>query len=143
MNGIQDLIVGTLGTIFLFVVAVAFLSIYRGSRDPHYQRGFLWYERDGDFNPGWAGVLCFDFMILLINFVGLIAVDVQPDAWPVLVALLTTNVSVVLIHAIMVLKLAKAKLLAPALAKTAGSIAQVGAKGVGGIDFIYHDDERG
>lgn len=79
-------------------------------------RGFwesLLWEADGDFNPGWAIFIAAAAMGAAICAVLGIAALRDPKAWPAGVAALAFLVSVMLIAAVIVVPIARAKLLAP------------------------------
>lgn len=73
----------------------------------------LFWEADGDFNPGWA-VFMFAaaFGAVICAILGIAALR-EPKAWPAGVAALAFLVSVMLIAAVIVVPIARAKLLAP------------------------------
>ncbi len=86
----------------------------------------LLYESDGDFNPGWLlflaafllAVLAIAAVLLLMAFAGGSVAGAV-----VLGVVLTFALCVMLLAAISVLSLAKAKLVAPALTSAAGGLA--------------------
>lgn len=73
----------------------------------------LFWEADGDFNPGWAIFMVAAAFGALICLVLGIAALRDPKAWPGGVAALAFLVSVMLIAAVIVVPIARAKLLAP------------------------------
>ena len=109
---------------------------------------FLLFEADGDFNPGWAVFCTFSFLIIVINVIGFLAVEVDTAAWPVLVALLTTDVLMTAIGSALTVNMARAKVISATATKGAGSIAGVGGGGAAGVavnlfgDNPREDDER-
>jgi hypothetical protein len=73
----------------------------------------LFWEADGDFNPGWAIFMAAAALGALVCVVLGIAALRDPKAWPAGVAALAFLVSVMLIAAVIVVPIARAKLLAP------------------------------
>lgn len=73
----------------------------------------LFWEADGDFNPGWAIFMAAAGLGALVCIVLGIAALREPKAWPAGVAALAFLVSVMLIAAVIVVPIARAKLLAP------------------------------
>lgn len=73
----------------------------------------LLWEADGDFNPGWAIFLLAALIGIVVCVVLCIAALQDPKAWPAGVAALAFLVSVMLIAAVIVVPIARAKLLAP------------------------------
>jgi len=104
-------------------------------------RGTLWHEKDGDFNPGWALFIGFAVLgAILCLGAGVVAV-LNPKAWPALVAALSFVAFAMLCTAIIVVPIARAKLLAPALKEAAGGISKAVAPPFPGMDFDEGDDE--
>lgn len=73
----------------------------------------LFWESDGDFNPGWAIFMAAAAFGAAICLVLAVAALRDPKAWPGGVAALAFLVSVMLIAAVIVVPIARAKLLAP------------------------------
>lgn len=73
----------------------------------------LFWEADGDFNPGWAIFMAAAALGACVCVVLGIAALKDPKAWPAGVAALAFLVSVMLIAAVIVVPIARAKLLAP------------------------------
>lgn len=86
----------------------------------------LLYEVDGDFNPGWLLFIVFSALGAGISLGALVVALRSTNGWPAVVAALSFVAFAMLCTAIIVVPIAKAKLLAPALRTAAGSI------GVGG-----------
>lgn len=102
-------------------------------------KGTLWHEKDGDFNPGWALFVGFAVLgALLCLGAGVVAV-LNPKAWLALVAALSFVAFAMLCTAMIVVPIARAKLMAPALKEAAGSIAKAVQPPYPGMDY----DERG
>lgn len=92
-------------------------------------KGTLWHEKDGDFNPGWALFIGFSILGAIGSVCTFIVAFANEKAWLAAVAGLTFIAFAMLCTAIIVVPLARAKLMAPALTKAAGSIATVGHQG--------------
>ncbi len=73
----------------------------------------LFWEADGDFNPGWAIFMAAAGLGSVVCVVLCVAALKDPKAWPAGVAALAFLVSVMLIAAVIVVPIARAKLLAP------------------------------
>jgi hypothetical protein len=73
----------------------------------------LLWEADGDFNPGWAIFIAAFAFGAFVSFALGVAVLREPKSWPAGVAVLAFLVSVMLIAAVIVVPIARAKLLAP------------------------------
>ena len=101
----------------------------------------LFFERDGDFNPGWLVFSIFCVFILAINVLGFMTVEMHPESWPVIVALLTADVLCMWLATGLVADIARVKLMLPVLAKGVGAIGQVGAMAPR-VANIRIDDER-
>jgi hypothetical protein len=101
-------------------------------------KGTLWHEKDGDFNPGWALFIGFSLLGAVGSVVTFIVAIINEKAWMAAVAGLTFIAFAMLCTAIIVVPIARAKLMAPALAKAAGSIANVGRSG-----FVPNEWENG
>ena len=100
----------------------------------------FFFERDGDFNPGWTVFTIFCVLVMGINVVGFATVGMEPTSWPVLVALLSADVLCMWLASAMVISIARAKIIVPAAAKGVGSISSVGAES--GVGDIFIDRER-
>lgn len=113
---------------------------------PENRRNPLWFEADGDFNPGWALFIAFSVLGALGSAAALVVSVIHEAAWPVAVAALSFIAFAMLCTAIIVVPIARAKLLAPALKDAAGSISAAAAGQGGrlaGVDVRFTDDERG
>jgi len=105
----------------------------------------LLYERDGDFNPGWLLFVIFSGLGALVSLGALVVALRAEGAWPAAVAALSFIAFAMLCTAIIVVPIARAKLLAPALKDAAGSIASAAGQAGGrlaGVDMRFTDDER-
>lgn len=102
-------------------------------------KGTLLHEKDGDFNPGWALFIGFSALGALGSIAAFAVALLNQKAWPAAVAALCFIAFAMLCTAIIVVPLARAKLMAPALTKAAGSIAQTVQPPYPGMDY----DERG
>jgi ABC-type Fe3+-siderophore transport system permease subunit len=102
-------------------------------------KGTLWHEKDGDFNPGWALFIGFSVLGALGSVAAFVVALRNDKAWPAVVAALCFIAFAMLCTAIIVVPIARAKLMAPALTKAAGSIAKTVAPPYPGMDY----DERG
>ncbi len=105
----------------------------------HDRKNPLFFEKDGDYNPGWALFIGFAVLGGILCLGAGVVAAVNPKAWPVLVAALSFVAFAMLCTAIIVVPIARAKLMAPALKEAAGSIAKTAAPPYPGMDF----DERG
>lgn len=105
-------------------------------------KGTLWHEKDGDFNPGWALFIGFSILGATGSVCTFIVAFVNEKAWLAAVAGLTFIAFAMLCTAIIVVPLARAKLMAPALTKAAGSIADVATPPYPGMDQYEGDDSR-
>lgn len=101
-------------------------------------RGTLWHEKDGDFNPGWALFIGFSILGAIGSLCSFAVAFVNDKAWLAAVAGLTFIAFAMLCTAIIVVPLARAKLMAPALTKASGSIANVGR-----AEFVPNEWENG
>lgn len=102
-------------------------------------RGTLWHEKDGDFNPGWALFIGFSALGAIGSLASFIVAFLNDKAWPAAVAGLCFIAFAMLCTAIVVVPIARAKLLAPALKEAAGSI----AKTVPSSPFVANEWEQG
>lgn len=102
-------------------------------------KGTLWHEKDGDFNPGWALFIGFSALGAIGSLASFIVAFVNDKAWPAAVAGLCFIAFAMLCTAIIVVPIARAKLMAPALKEAAGSIAKAVRPPYPGMDY----DERG
>ena len=106
----------------------------------------LLFESDGDFNPGWLLFIGFSGIGALISLGSLVAAVMHAEAWPAVVAALSFTAFAMLCTAIIVVPIAKAKLLTR-LKNAPGDIASAATGGAGGrltgVDFHMTDDERG
>lgn len=101
-------------------------------------KGTLWHEKDGDFNPGWALFIGFSVLGAVGSLAAFAVALLHKEAWPAAVAALCFIAFAMLCTAIIVVPIARAKLMAPALKSAAGSIANVGRGG-----FVPHEWEQG
>lgn len=99
----------------------------------------LFFEADGDFNPGWALFIAFSALGALGSVAAFGVALLHDRAWPAAVAALSFIAFAMLCTAIIVVPIARAKLLAPALKEAAGGISKAVAPPFPGMDF----DERG
>lgn len=105
----------------------------------------LLYEVDGDFNPGWLLFITFAALGAGLSLGAVVAALLSAEAWPAAVAALSFVSFAMLCTAIIVVPIARAKLLAPALRESAaaiGSASGVRARIVG-MDDRFRDDESG
>ena len=101
-------------------------------------KGTLFHERDGDFNPGWALFIGFSLLGAVGSVVTFVVALTVEKAWLAVVAGLSFIAFAMLCTAMIVVPLARAKLMAPALTKAAWSIANVGRS-----DFVPNEWEQG
>lgn len=87
----------------------------------------LLFERSGDFNPGWLIFVVFSALGAGISVGALVAALRNASAWPAAIAALSFVAFVMLCTAIMVVPIARAKLLAPALKDSVAGIARAAA----------------
>ena len=104
-------------------------------------KGTLFHEKDGDFNPGWALFIGFSALGAMGSLASFIVAFVNDKAWPAAVAGLCFIAFAMLCTAIVVVPIARAKLLAPALKEAAGSIAKTVAPPYPDMDFDEGDDD--
>lgn len=101
-------------------------------------KGTLWHEKDGDFNPGWALFIGFAILGAIGSLCSFAVAFLNEKAWLAVVAGLSFIAFAMLCTAMIVVPLARAKLLSPALTKAAGGIANVGRGG-----FVPNEWEQG
>lgn len=113
---------------------------------PDNRRNPLLFEADGDFNPGWLLFIVFSALGALMSAAAAVVAVLHEASWPALVAGLSFVAFAMLCTAIIVVPIAKAKLLTR-LKNAPGDIASAAPGGVGGrlagVDFHMTDDERG
>lgn len=78
-------------------------------------RDALLFEKDGDFNPGWLLFILFAVAGLLGAGAAVVVALRHRDAWPAAVAALVFTATAMLITAVIVVPIARAKLLAPGI----------------------------
>ena len=110
--------------------------------DRHRGWRVLFFEQDGDFNPGWLVFCVFCLLVIGINVVGFTAIEMHWEAWPLVVPLLTADVLCMWLATGLVADIARAKLILPVLAKGAGSIASAASPVSVAVGDSPHDDER-
>lgn len=103
------------------------------------RHGTLWHEKDGDFNPGWALFIGFSALGAVISLAATVVALRNEKAWPAAVAALSFIAFAMLCTAIIVVPLARAKLMAPALKSAASSISKVVQPPFPGMDQDEHD----
>jgi hypothetical protein len=101
----------------------------------------LLYERDGDFNPGWALFILFSLLGALLSLGALAVALHDAKAWPAVVAALSFLAFAMLCTAIIVVPIARAKLLAPALKDAARGISEAARPPFPGMDFNERGDD--
>ena len=102
---------------------------------------FLFFEADGDFNPGWFVFCAFCVLILVINAAAILVVPKGPNTWKLLSSLFVGDFLSMWLATTLTTNLARAKVAVGAATKGASSIASVGADtGVGNI-FIDREHE--
>jgi len=111
----------------------------RLSRLFHDRRNPLLFERDGDFNPGWLLFLVFSIIGMVGSTVSFAVALVNTKAWLAVVAGLSFTAFAMLCTACIVVPIARAKLLAPALRAAAAGVSQVGS----GLPMMPLDREPG
>ena len=87
----------------------------------------LLFETDGSFNPGWLLFIIFSTLGAGISLGALYVAVHNANAWPAAVAALSFIAFAMLCTAIIVVPIARAKLLAPALKEAAAAISNVSA----------------
>jgi len=113
-------------------------------RAKHPRSNPLLFEADGDFNPGWLLFIVFAGLGALMSAATAIVAMLHQEAWPAIVAGLSFVAFAMLCTAMIVVPIARAKLLSR-LRNAPGDIAQAGAGRAGrlaGIDVRFDDDER-
>lgn len=105
----------------------------------------LLYEVDGDFNPGWLLFIVFATLGAGLSLGAVVVAFRSEGAWPAAVAALSFVAFAMLCTAIIVVPIARAKLLAPALKGAAESIGGPGMASprLQGVDVRFTDDESG
>lgn len=78
-------------------------------------RDALLFEKDGDFNPGWALFILFACAGLVGSGVAVVVALRHAEAWPAAVAALVFTATAMCITAVIVVPIARAKLLAPGI----------------------------
>ena len=115
-------------------------------RKKHPRSNPLFFEADGDFNPGWALFIAFSILGALMSGATAVVAVLNDAAWPALVAGLSFVAFAMLCTAIVVVPIARAKLLTR-LKNAPGQITSAASGGTGGrlagVDFHMTDDERG
>lgn len=76
----------------------------------------LLFEKDGDFNPGWLLFIVFACSGLVASAVACVVALRHQQAWPAAIAALVFVATAMCITAIIVVPIARAKLLAPGVA---------------------------
>ena len=100
-----------------------------------HERGHpLLFEADGDFNPGWLLFIIFSALGAIGCGAAFTVALLDAKAWPAIVAAFSFLAFAMLCTAIIVVPIARAKLLAPALKAAAAGVSQVG-----GGDFQAHE----
>jgi hypothetical protein len=114
---------------------------------PENRRNPLLFELEGAFNPGWLLFITFSVLGALVSLGALVVSMRVEGAWPAAVAALSFIAFAMLCTAIIVVPIARAKLLAPALKDAAAGISKAGGNvtslRLGGTDNVRVDDERG
>lgn len=105
----------------------------------HDRRTPLLFEKDGDFNPGWLLFILFAALGALGSVVTFLVAIINEKAWMAAVAGLSFIAFAMLCTAMIVVPIARAKLLAPALKEAAGGISKSIQAPFPGMDI----DERG
>lgn len=85
----------------------------------------LFFEQDGDFNPGWALFMAFSVVGLLASAAIMVVAYTNPKVAYVAIAALSFIAFAMLCTAIIVVPIARAKLLAPALPEAVKAISAV------------------
>lgn len=106
-------------------------------------KGTLWHEKDGDFNPGWALFIGFSILGAIGSVCTFIVAFVNEKAWLAAVAGLTFIAFAMLCTAIIVVPIARAKLLQAALAKASGGISTIGRAGFVPNEWEHGDPNEG
>jgi hypothetical protein len=106
------------------------------------RRNPLFFESDGDFNPGWALFIAFSLLGAVGSVGAFIIAAINDKAWPAAVAALSFIAFAMLCTAIIVVPIARAKLLAPALKEAAGGISRSVAPPFPGMDYDERGDEK-
>ncbi len=78
----------------------------------------LLFEKDGDFNPGWLLFIVFAGFGLIASAIACVVALRHQQAWPAAIAALVFTATAMIITAVIVVPIARAKLLAPGV--TAG-----------------------
>lgn len=87
----------------------------------------LLFEKSGEFNPGWLLFICFSALGAGLCIGALVVALKNGAAWPAVIAALSFTAFAMLCTAMIVVPIARAKLLAPALKDAAGAIAKCAA----------------
>jgi hypothetical protein len=93
----------------------------------HERRNPLLFETDGSFNPGWALFILFSGLGALGSVVAFLVAIANEKAWMVVIAAFSFIAFAMLCTAIIVVPIAKAKLLAPALPAAVKAISAAAA----------------
>lgn len=96
---------------------------------PDNRRNPLFFEADGDFNPGWALFIAFSLEGLLVSGAAIVGLVRKPEVWQLGAVSLGFIVFAMIATAIIVVPIARAKLLVQ-LKGAPGEIA--GAAAIGG-----------
>lgn len=107
----------------------------------HERKNPLLFEGDGDFNPGWLLFIAFSVLGAIGSAVTFAVALLNDKAWPAAVAGLSFIAFAMLCTAIIVVPIARAKLLAPALKEAAGGISKAVAPPFPGMDFNERGDD--
>lgn len=99
----------------------------------------LFFERDGDFNPGWFLFMVFSALGAGLSLGACVVAFRNEKAWPALIAAFSFIAFAMLCTAIIVVPIARAKLLAPALKEAAAGVSRAASA----EPNIWTDDERG
>ncbi len=98
------------------------------------RRNPLLFEQDGDFNPGWLLFIAFAVLGALLSLGSLVVALHDAKAWPAVVAALSFIAFGMLCTAIIVVPIARAKLLAPAVKEAGTGISRAAT----GLPFEPH-----
>ena len=97
----------------------------------------LLFERSGAFNPGWLFYMIYATIGVGACCLAMVVAYRNPAAWPLVIAALSFVAFGMLSTAIMVISLARAKLIAPALKEAVTGIAAAAG------DFQPHEWAKG
>ena len=104
-------------------------------------KGTLWHEADGDFNPGWALFIGSTLLGWAISIIAGVVAVVNPKAWAAVAVALSFLAFSMLCTAIIVVPIARAKILGKGLPAAAKGISAAVQPPFPDMDMHEGDDD--